>query len=200
MSDTIFLDPVNLDKKTIFVKVINTSDNQSVDINKEILSAFLEKGYSIASNPEDAYYILQVNILQFGKAKDSDSAFSALPGAVIGGGAVLIGSDKPTQGNILAGALMGSAIEYIADSAIQVCYYSITTDIQISEKSNVGEVKIETKGSQGKDKTKMTYSEKSGRKKYNTRIVSVAKKTNLKFENAKPEMTKSLISSIVGLF
>jgi hypothetical protein len=44
-----------------------------------------------------------------------------------------------------------------------------------------------------------SWSEKSKWKKYQTRIISVAKKTNLKFELALPELKRGLIQSISGL-
>jgi hypothetical protein len=203
MSDTIFLDPVGGDKRTIFVQMRNTSGYESLHIDKDIISALMEKGYKVVSDPDQAHYILQANILQIGKIKDGDMAFGSLHGgygAALGAGIAIAGSNNPTVGNALAGALIGGAVDYLADAAVQVCYYSITTDIQISEKGNIGEVKVETKTTQGKDKSKVSYSEKSDRKKYNTRIVSLAKKTNLKFEDAEPEITKGLISSIVGMF
>jgi hypothetical protein len=203
MSDTIFLDPVGGDKRTIFVKIMNTSGSDITQIEKELRAALVAKDYRIVHDPEQAHYVLQANILQVGKVKDGDLAFDSLHGgygAALGAGIVLAGSSNPDLGGMVGGALIGSAVEYLADAAVQVCYYSITTDVQISERGEMGEVKVETKTSRGKDKAKLSYSEKSDRKKYNTRIVSLAKKTNLKFEDAEPEITRGLVASISGLF
>jgi hypothetical protein len=207
MSDTIFLDPVGGAKRTIFVKIMNTSGYDISHIEKEIRSALEAKDYRIVHDHEQAHYILQANILQVGKVKDGDMAFGSLHGgygAVLGAGVVMASSDNPSLGGAIGGALIGSAVEYLADAAVQVCYYSITTDIQISEKASMADVKIKSDTShyKGRDKSKTSYiySDKSDRRKYLTRIVSLAKKTNLKFEDAEPEMTKGLVSSIAGIF
>jgi len=46
---------------------------------------------------------------------------------------------------------------------------------------------------------KSTWKTKTNWKKYQTRVISVAKKTNLKFEDAEPQLVSGLVNSIAGL-
>ena len=64
MSDTVFLDPVGPDKRTIFLQIRNTSDKPDLAVNDEIAAALQTKGYTLLQDPEAAHYVLQANILQ----------------------------------------------------------------------------------------------------------------------------------------
>ena len=73
----------------------------------------------------------------------------------------------------------------VADAAVQVINYQMITDLQISEKADGASVteSSDARLKQGTSGNKSSsWSEKSKWKKYQTRIISVAKKTNLKFE------------------
>ena len=76
------------------------------------------------------------------------------------------------------------------------------TDLQVSEKAN-GDIVTESSNAKLKQGTSgsksSSWSQKSKWKKYKTRIVSVARKTNLKFEVALPELKLGLVQSISGL-
>jgi len=100
------------------------------------------------------------------------------------------------------GALVGGIGGTIADAMVEVVNYSMITDLQISEKAS-GHVVNEASNASLKQGTSghktSSWSEKSNWKKYQTRIISSAKKTNLKFEAALPELKQGLIQSISGL-
>ena len=70
MSDTIFLDPVGPDKKTVFIDVKNTSDKE-VDIASDIARDIAGRGYKVVQDPNQAHYLLQANILSVGKMDPS---------------------------------------------------------------------------------------------------------------------------------
>ncbi|MFH1060672.1 MAG: complement resistance protein TraT, partial [Pseudomonadota bacterium] len=70
MSNTIFLDPVAADKRTIFVQMRNTSD-KPFDIQGEIMSALMAKGYRLVNDPAQAHFILQGNVLAVGRTDQS---------------------------------------------------------------------------------------------------------------------------------
>ena len=203
MSDSIFLDPVSSDKMTVLVKIRNTSDYDVSGITENIISSLTAKGYKIVHNPDDAYYILQANILQVGLAKDPNNPLAALSsgyGASIGAIAAISSSRNARLGDVATGSLIGGAVEYMVDKAVKVHCYSITTDIQISEKSAPMEVAVKSTSKQGKNSSKVKYSEQTDRKKYQTRIISFAKKTNLKFEDAESVISDGLVKSISGMF
>ena len=100
------------------------------------------------------------------------------------------------------GALVSRLIGTVADAAVQVVNCQMITDLQLSEKAN-GDVVTKssnTRLKQGVNVSKSSsWSQKSKWKKYQTRIISVARKTNLKFEVALPELKQGLVQSISGL-
>ena len=67
MSDTIFLDPVADDKRTVYVQVRNTSDKQGLSLEPFIVEAVQSKGYRVVRDPEQANFLLQANVLQAGE-------------------------------------------------------------------------------------------------------------------------------------
>jgi hypothetical protein len=67
MSDTVFLDPVGPDKRTIFVQIRNTSD-RSFDIEGAIVSALVARGYRVTQDPDAAHFRLLGNVLSVAKA------------------------------------------------------------------------------------------------------------------------------------
>ena len=52
MSNTIWLEPVDTDQKTIFVKISNTSD-KDLDIESKVINALKTKGYKIVKEPSE---------------------------------------------------------------------------------------------------------------------------------------------------
>lgn len=183
MSSSIFLDPVQENERTMLVQIRNTSDKPGMHIEQSIKNAMEEKGYRIVSDAAKAHYMLQANILQIGKQKPelawhylSSGWGSALGGAMTG--AAIGGLAAHNHGDgALVGGLLGGAVSYVADSMVEVVNYTMITDLQISEKSR-----------------------KDHWKRYQTRIVSVAQKTNLKFDDAEPSLKQGLIQSISGMF
>jgi hypothetical protein len=207
MSDTVFLEPVGASKKTIFVQFRNTSDKPDFSIESEILSGLKARGYTIMDEPEDAHYIMQAYILQVGKVSPT-AAESALNvgygnagGAVTAAGVAYVAGVESGRGLVGAG-IAGGATSLIANAMVKDVTYSAITDMQISERvggtvtrKSQHQLKQGTSGS-----TSENYSDESNFKRYQTRIVSVANKANLKFEDALPELRKGLIHATVGMF
>ena len=205
MSNTVFLDPVT-ENKTLFLQVKNTSDKHDIKIEEDLKQALETKGYKIVSSATKAKYMLQVNILQVDKNNLEDPFGSArgfnsgVQGAVAGG---VAGAAMGRDSSIAAGAVIGGVAGTVADAMIEVVNYSIVADLRVSERS-VGVFvdehgKLEAKEGTG-GKHVSSWTRKTDWKQYQTRVVSVAKKTNLKFEEALPEIRKGLVNSITGLF
>ena len=199
MSETVFLDPVSQDKKTVFLQIRNTSDKQSLDIKNAIASAIAAKGYKLLEDPDAAHYWLQANILKVGKSdlRESQGALSqgyggALAGAQFGNGSGRVGS-----------SLLGAAAGIIGDAMVDDTYFTMITDIQISEKPRKGVIITESNTATLKQGTSgnksVSSTEQVDRKKYQTRIVSTANKANLAFEEAQPVLKSGLVNSISGL-
>ncbi len=208
MSETIFLDPVGASKRTIFVQVRNTSDKEALDLASPITDAISAKGYTVTTDPDQAHYLLQANVLHVGEGNLNDmhdalqqGYGSAIGGAVVGAAA---GSLSSNNNGAVIGGLVGAAVATIADAAVKDIVFTAITDIQISERAgNNLSVQEKTKSTlkQGTSGSKIvTSTETTNWKRYQTRIVSTANKVNLKFKQAEPELTAGLIRSISGLF
>ncbi len=209
MSSTVFLDPIASSDRNIFVQLRNTSDKQDFVVENAIKQSFIEKGFRIEDDPEKAYYILQANILQVGKSNKSameDSLFRGY-GDAAGGAAVgaLSGAAiGQTMGAGVAGGVIGALGSVVANNLIQDVYYSVMTDIQITEKVKDGRKVVNhtthnlAQGTSGG--TTSLSSNVGNRMRYQTRILSSANKANLKWEDASPELTTGLVRSITNIF
>ena len=211
MSDTIFLDPISQEKKTVFVQVRNTSGCNKLDIKSDVVHSLVCKGYDVVNDMNKANYMMQINVLQIGKS-NAENPFSILTagygGAIAGG---LIGgvttSNKSLSGlslatSIVTGGVIGGIASSIFDAATSIVQYVVVTDIQVSQRLHNKKIKETTKSyvKQGKNSTvHSSYTQDVEWKRYQTRVVSVAKKVNLKLAKALPEIKENLVYSITGI-
>lgn len=203
MSETVFLDPVSSDKRTVFLQLRNTSDKPDLVIEPQIIAAVEKKGYTVVNDPDKAHYLIQANILQVGKSnlRDAEGWLSqgyggAAAGAIAG---AQFGSGKGTAAAGIGGALLG----IIGDAMVEDVFFSMITDLQISERANTGVVVTEAVNSKLKQGTSgfknVSSTEETNWKRYQTRIVSTANKVNLDFVEAQPVLEQGLVNSISGL-
>ena len=207
MSDTVFLEPIADNKKTVLLQIRNTTDKSGLAIESRIKTAVQSKGYRIVTSPDAANIMIQANILQVGKSNLEDP-FQVLTGGYGSGlagfatGAILGRALGGTGRSMLGAGLLVGAGEALLDVAVEVVTFTMITDLQISEKAS-GKFVDESSDVNLKQGTsgykKSTWKEKTIWKRYQTRIMSVAKKTNLKFEEAKPELVSGLVNSIAGI-
>lgn len=201
MSETIFLDPVGPDKRTVFVQVRNTSDKPGLSLDGYIAQAVAAKGYKVVNDPDKAHYLLQANVLQAGiaDARETESAVERGFGAAVIGGAIgnQFGGGDGRGAATVGGGLIGLAV----DALVKDVYVSITTDIQISERSNAAVTEqLNSTLKQGTSSVKRQSStETTDFKRYQTRILSSANQANLKYEEAEPKLVQGLVQSISGL-
>ncbi|MCG9657608.1 complement resistance protein TraT [Vibrio mediterranei] len=206
MSETIWLDPVSSEKRTVFVQVRNTTDKQ-IDIAEPLKNKLSAKGYHVVSDPDMAHYWIQTNVLKLDKMdlREAQGYFSNGYGAGISGaalGALTAGSFTSNSNNIVGGALIGTAVGLVADAMVEDVNYALITDVQIVEKSDK---EIETvqqgsinNGSSASTRTTLTTTD--NKKRFQTRILSNANQVNLDFEDAKPVLVDGLATSISGVF
>jgi hypothetical protein len=211
MSDTVFLDPVGPDKKTVFVQIRNTSD-QSFDIEGAVVSALVARGYRVTQDPDAAHFKLLGNVLSVSKASPTaaDAALASGYGGVFAGGATGAAVGGVTHGWTGAavggavGGILGGLTETVANAAVKDVTYMVVTDIEITEKARPGVIvrqDSQQNASQGMGgRRTQTSSEVMDVKKYRTRIVSTANKANLEYDEAAPQLTQGLIRSVSGLF
>ena len=209
MTDTIFLEPVSPQDRTVFVQVRNTSDKADFDIAEAVEASIAERGYRVVERPEQAHYLLQANVLQVGRVSPTaaEQTFAGGFGGTLIGGAVgvagaRIASDDPRA--MIAGGLAGAAASGIADSLIEDVTYTVVTDVQISERAGEGVLvteRLDQNLRQGSGGARIiSATEIHDWKRYQTRIMSTANRTNLDFEDAAPELVTGLTRSISGIF
>ncbi|MFH1035122.1 MAG: complement resistance protein TraT [Pseudomonadota bacterium] len=208
MSASIFLEPVAPQLRTIFIQVRNTSDKPFF-IEPDVAAAIAAKGYTIVSDPAQAQYILQANVLAVGRTDQSalDYATGLGYGGVLAGattGALLggAGGHAAWKGAAIGGIAAGAA-EVVADALVKVVWYAAVTDIQIEERTAAAV--SEEFSSTLQQGSAQTYQQQRSAKmtnmlKYQTRIASSAKKVNLEFAEAEPYLRQGLVQAIAGLF
>lgn len=207
LSKTIFLDPVSDAKKTIFISVKNTSDEQ-IDINKPLAQALRARDFRVVKNPELAHYLLQANILKVGKMSlaASQTALGGGYGSALAGGVAgaAVGGLRGTSTAIIAGGLAGGLVGLAADSLVKDVNYTMVTDVQISERLGRGVKAYEqfdaNLGNGTASTTHQTSSRESNYQRYRTRVVSNADKVNLSFDVARPALTRGLVNTLAGIF
>lgn len=207
MSETIFLDPVAPEKRTVWIELKNTSD-QELDLSP-LNSMLAAKGYRVVTNPDAAQYLLQVNVLFVGKASQAaiDQALGAgfggpLAGALAGAGiGAAVGDTRGAVVGAGVGGLLGAGAEMIAGALVKVVTYSAITDFQLSERSAVAVAQQQTatltQGAQ--TQVHQQVAETTPWKRYRSRVASTATKVNLDFEEAKPVLVERLLKSLAGI-
>lgn len=205
MSETIFLDPVSAQDKVIYVQVRDTT-GQKIDLTKDLTHALTEKGWTVTDNVDKAHDMIQVNVLQAGKADNPQAVWNSMHAgfgsAMLGGlSGLSVGLASSSVGAGVGTGLAVGAASYIADSLVKDVTYSMITDVQVSVRTN-GEVTQTTKANlaQGNStSTTQTYHQKTNWMRYRTRIASIADQVNLDFDDAKPVLQKEVASEIAGM-
>jgi hypothetical protein len=206
MSETIWLDPVPADQKTIYLQVRNTTDKQ-LALDSAFKTKLENKGYAVINNPDKAHYWLQANVLKLEKMdlRDANDLLSSGYGAALSGGALgaLAAASSTNHSNTVVGAgLIGAAVGFAADSLVEDVNFAMVTDVRVVEKTAQTVASTETsKLSNGIGNLSNTIlTRDTDKRRYQTRVVSTANKVNLDFEEAKPELVDNLTTSITGLF
>jgi hypothetical protein len=210
MSETIFLEPSEPERRIVYLDIRNTSD-KDIDVRDQVAKAVESRGYRITNNPKEANYMLQANVLKVGKSdlRDvdgyMDAAFEGGAGGALTGAAISGATGGGYGQGGLIGAAVGMTAGFVGDALVDDVVFVMVTDLQIRERPLEGEVVTQTSKaslaqgssthvSQGTSGAKVNW------KSYRTRIVSTANKVNLEFEEAQPVLQQALGKSISGIF
>ncbi|AEA33645.1 complement resistance protein TraT [Hippea maritima] len=203
MSDTIFLEPVKPDQKTIYVEFRNTSQVPMPDLKQMVISKLQEKGYTIVEDPYKAEFWLQGNVLYMGKQSEHMTMAGLLAGGY--GGALTglaFGRGWGKVGAVGVGSAVGAAAGAVVGAAIHVDTYLGAVDIQIKQKVNgVIQKQVNSNLQNGMGTTESTtYKTTTQYQAYRTRIVVQATQTNLNLKKATPVIEDRLAKEIAGIF
>ena len=210
LSDTVFLSPTSDKNKTVFIQIRNTTDKTDFDLTGPLRQSLQAKGYTVLSEPDNAWFILQANILSIEKTtyNPASSPFgsygTALGGAGIGALAAAAGNANNRQiaGTALAAGAASGLGDMIANAIVKDVYFSAITDVQIKERSkNASNITTQSSLKNGKGTTTSVNNVEDSRYKvYQTRVLSVANQVNLNLEEAEPMLQTGLTKVISGIF
>jgi hypothetical protein len=165
MSETVFLDPVPPNLKTVYVSARNTSDHPEVDVRGQLMQSITERGYQVVQDPMQAHYMLRINVLQAGKIdpKSKDGLLSAKYGEPLLGGAVAAGATSLVTSNSAAIGGVGLAVglgTFAANALYKDVTYTVVIDIQLSERPLNGS-KVQTTTTTSNSQRNGTHSSKT---------------------------------------
>jgi hypothetical protein len=207
MSASVFLDPVANTEKTIYVQVRNTSGQDFSKFKPYLIKNLKATGWTVVDDVSKAHDMVQVNLLQFGKAKDENAVWGALSsgyGSTVAGGLAGVATGMLTNSagiGLGVGAVVGVG-SWIADKMYSNVMFSAIADVQISVKSN-GKVQQVTSSNltQGtQSNVSQVYKEDSNWLRYRTRIGSLVQKANLTPKDAMPTLAKQQANEVAGIF
>jgi len=131
MTQSVFINPVAKEKRTIFVSTKNTS-GAPINLENRIVQALYAKGYMIVDDPEAATYVLMTNILYCNKKSENNVA----GGALMGGAAGAIANSGSNGRSMAAAGLAGAVVGGLIGKATEDTIYQMQVDIVIREKAN----------------------------------------------------------------
>lgn len=134
MNKTIWLDPTVPEQTYIYVQVRNTSDNREfADITGYITRALEYKGYNITTNPKNATFILQANVLKSIMMTNANGDEAKTDALVAGGlGYSIAKHNTNTLKSAGIGLAAGLATMYF-DANTKDSTYVVQTDIRITQ-------------------------------------------------------------------
>jgi hypothetical protein len=227
MTQSVFINPVAKNKRLIFVSSKNTS-GQRINLENTIVNELQSKGYTIVEDPEQATYVLMMNVLYCDKKQENNVAGGALGAGAAGAGIAAYngGGAGKTIGVGLGAALVGGLIAKATEDTI----YQMQVDIVIREKAK-GTVSTSSVTANGQ--ARVTDSSKAGFVngfggpvrdtnatghlnsnmasanaqnyetdyiEHKTMLFAEATKMNLTLPEATPILEKQISSQIAGLF
>lgn len=227
MTQTIFLDPVKQELKTVYIASRNTS-GQQVNLESSLVQALQAKGYKVVDDPEKATFVLVVNVLYCNKKQENNAMGAAVAAGATGAGISAYNNGGAGQaiGVGLGAALIGGLIGKATEDTI----WQMQVDVQIKEKakgtvfssnstaSGQASVRDSQKagfidGFGGSIKDTQSHGHMSSNmansntqyyegthKEYQTVIFAEATKMRLTLEEATPILEKQISNQISGLF
>ena len=130
MTQSVFINPVAKDKRTIFISTKNTS-GADINLEQRIVQSLYAKGYTIVDDPEMATYVLMTNILYCNKKSENNTA----SGAMMGGMAGAIGNSGSNGRSMVAAGLAGAVVGGLIGKATEDTIFQMQVDIVIREKA-----------------------------------------------------------------
>lgn len=130
MTQSVFVNPVAKEKRTIFVSMRNTSGTD-IMLEPRIVQTLMNKGYTVIDDPEKASYVLMANVLYCNKKSENNVG----NGAVMGGMAGAIANSGANGRSVAAAGLAGAIVGGLIGKATEDTIFQMQVDIAIREKA-----------------------------------------------------------------
>lgn len=163
MSQTIYLDPVEPEQRTIFLDIRNTTAEYQLPLAEDLRQFMRKRGYQLVDSPLRAQYWLQVNVRtvlkerpdivlakEYGmtrqdtldllhpgmapRAESTESAAYTATDFVVDSAIVSDDLEAKDVGRALVVLAVFAGAEYVGNQLVQDKYYTMLTDIQIAER------------------------------------------------------------------
>jgi len=225
MTQSVFVNPVAKEKRTIFVSMKNTSGTD-IMLEPRVVQTLINKGYSVIDDPEKASYVLMANVLYCNKKSENNVA----SGAMMGGAAGALANSGSNGRSMAVAGLAGAVVGGLIGKATEDSIYQMQVDVVIREKAK-GKVSATTGNVSGqasvRDGQKSGFansfggpirdSEASGRLNSNTyasssqsyesdfiehrtMMFAEATKMDLSLDEAIPVLEQKIAHQIAGIF
>ena len=132
MTQSVFINPVAKNKRLIFVSSKNTS-GQQINLQNTILNELQAKGYTIVDDPEQATYVLLMNVLYCNKKQENNMAGGALAAGAVGAG--VSGYNNGGAGQMVGVGLGAALVGGLIAKATEDTIFQMQVDIVIREKA-----------------------------------------------------------------
>ncbi len=130
MTQSVFVNPVAKEKRTIFVSMKNTSGTD-IMLEPRVVQTLINKGYTVIDDPEKASYVLMANVLYCNKKSENNVA----SGALMGGAAGAIANSGSNGRSMAAAGLAGAVVGGLIGKATEDSIFQMQVDIVIREKA-----------------------------------------------------------------
>jgi len=130
MTQSVFVNPVAKEKRTIFVSMKNASGTD-IMLEPRVVQTLINKGYTVIDDPEKASYVLMANVLYCNKKSENNVA----SGALMGGAAGAIANSGSSGKGIAAAGLAGAVVGGLIGKATEDSIFQMQVDIVIREKA-----------------------------------------------------------------
>ncbi len=130
MTQSVFVNPVAKEKRTIFVSMKNTS-GADIMLEPRVVQTLINRGYSVIDDPEKASYVLMANVLYCNKKSENNVA----SGAMMGGAAGALANSGSNGRSMAVAGLAGAVVGGLIGKATEDSIYQMQVDIVIREKA-----------------------------------------------------------------
>lgn len=211
-SSSIFLNPVPLSKRTIFVQVHNTTDKGNFGLGHALKKQIRAEGWNVVRNPNKATIILQANVLKEGKIEPNrlrailNQGYGGVVASAAAAAAIAGAAGSDLQGAGIASVAAGAA-DWVGGLMFDNVSLAVVTDVRIKQRLPHGQTRMVrhrrhmASGYSGSASARYrAYRSRSPFKVCRTRIVSTANQVNLTWKEAAPRIRNDLATVMSGVF